>query len=160
MNGGTIFCVRKWKIRKYLIDNNFVDCVIQLPANLFFGTSIDTCIMVMKKSKSENKTLFIDASRECVKVTNNNKLTQGNIEKIVTAYAKRKNTKYFTRLVPNKEIAEQNYNLSVNTYVEQEDKKEVIDITELNSEIERIVARSDVLRNEIKAIIKEIEGKK
>jgi len=147
------------KIRKYLIDNNFIDCVIQLPDNLFFGTSIATCIMVIKKSKSENKTLFIDASRECVKVTNNNKLTAANIEKIVAAYIKRKTTQYFTRLVPNKEIAEQNYNLSVSTYVEQEDKREVVDITKLNAEIERIIARSDVLRSEISKIITEIEGR-
>jgi len=146
------------KIRKYLIDNNSIDCVIQLPDNLFFGTSIATCIMVMKKSKSENSTLFIDASRECVKVTNNNKLTPGNIEKIVAAYTNRETVEHFARIVPNSDIAEQNYNLSVSTYVEQEDKREVIDITELNAEIERIVARSDVLRREISAIIAEIEG--
>jgi type I restriction enzyme M protein len=147
------------KIRKYLIDNNFVDCVIQLPDNLFFGTSIATCIMVMKKSKSENNTLFIDASREYVKVTNNNKLTQANIEKIVAAYKSREKVEYFAKLVPNSEIAEQNYNLSVSTYVEQEDTREVVDITELNAEIGRIVKRSDVLRGEIDAIIAEIEGK-
>jgi type I restriction enzyme M protein len=95
------------KIRKYLIDNNFVDCVIQLPDNLFFGTSIATCIMVMKKSKTDNSTLFIDASGECVKVTNNNKLTQSNIEKIVAAYTNRETAEHFTRLAPNSEIAEQ-----------------------------------------------------
>lgn len=76
------------KIRKYLIDNNFIDCVIQLPANLFFGTSIATCIMVMKKNKTDNKTLFIDDSSECVKVTNNNKLTSANIDRIVDVFAK------------------------------------------------------------------------
>jgi type I restriction enzyme M protein len=146
------------KIRKYLIDNNFIDCVIQLPDNLFFGTSIATCIMVMKKSKSENSTLFIDASKEFVKITNNNKLTAANIEKIVAAYAKREDMAHFTRLVPNSEIEEQNYNLSVSSYVEQEDTREVIDITELNTEIKRIVTRSDVLRSEIAAIIAEIEG--
>ena len=148
------------KIRKYLVDNNFIDCVIQLPDNLFFGTSIATCIMVMKKSKSENNTLFIDASRECVKVTNNNKLTPANIDKIVIAYTKRKTVKHFSRLVPNSEIAEQNYNLSISSYVEQEDKREIVDIAELNAEIERIVAREDVLRREIAAIVAEIEGKK
>jgi type I restriction enzyme M protein len=110
------------------------------------------------KSKSENSTLFIDASGECVKVTNNNKLTQKNIEKIVAAYTCRKTAEHFTRLVPNSEIAEQNYNPSVSTYVEQEDKREKVDITELNAEIERIVARADVLRGEIAAIIMEIEG--
>ena len=146
------------KIRKYLIDNNFIDCVIQLPDNLFYGTSIATCIMVMKKSKSENSTLFIDASREFVKVTNNNKLMQENIIKIVAAYTDRSDIEYFARLVPNSEIAEQNYNLSVSTYVEQEDTRAVINIVELNAEIERIVARSDVLRNEIAAIVAEIEG--
>jgi type I restriction enzyme M protein len=124
------------KIRRYLIDNNFVDCVIQLPDNLFYGTTIATCIMTLKKSKSENATLFIDASRECVKVTNSNKLTQANIDKIVAAYTERANADYFTKLVPNADIAEHDYNISVSTYVEQEDKREVVDITRLNAEIE------------------------
>jgi type I restriction enzyme M protein len=146
------------KIRKNLVDNNFIDCVIQLPDNLFFGTSIATCIMVMKKSKSDNSTLFIDASRECVKVTNNNKLTPENIGKIVAAYSDRVDSDYFTRLVKNEEIAGQDYNLSVSTYIEKEDTREAIDITMLNAEIERIVAREDVLRKEINAIIAEIEG--
>jgi len=146
------------KIRKYLIDNNFIDCVIQLAGNLFFGTSIATCIMVLKKSKNENRTLFIDASKEFVKVTNNNKLTIRHIEKIVAAYTSREDAPHFARLVPNAEIAEQSYNLSVSSYVEQEDTREVINITELNAEIERIVSRSDVLRREIDAIIAEIEG--
>jgi type I restriction enzyme M protein len=145
------------KIRKYLIDNNFVDCVIQLPGNLFFGTSIATCIIVLKKSKNENSTLFIDASREFVKVTNNNKLTQKHIEKIVTAYSKRSNTRYFSRRVKNKDIAAQDYNLSVSSYVAQEDKRELVDITKLNAEIETIVARENVLRKEINAIIAEID---
>jgi len=146
------------KIRKYLIDNNFIDCVIQLAGNLFFGTSIATCIMVLKKSKSENSTLFIDASKEFVKVTNNNKLTVAHIEKIVATYTGRENTPHFAKLVPNSDIAEQGYNLSVSSYVEQEDTREVINITELNAEIERIVSRGDVLRREIDAIVAEIEG--
>jgi type I restriction enzyme M protein len=148
------------KIRKYLIDNNFVDCIIQLPDNLFFGTSIATCIMVLKKSKSENSTLFIDATGECVKVTNNNKLTDANIEKILTAFTARKTKQYFTKLIPNKKIAEQEYNLSVSTYVEQEDKREAIDIKTLNADIKKIVERENVLRVEIDKIIKEIEGSK
>jgi type I restriction enzyme M protein len=147
------------KIRKYLIDNNFIDCVIQLPGNLFYGTSIATCNMVLKKSKSTNSTLFIDASREFVKITNNNKLTATNIEKIVGTYIDWVTVPYLAKLVPNGDIAAQNYNLSVTTYVEQEDTREVIDITVLNAEIERIVARTDVLRREISAIIAEIEGK-
>lgn len=145
------------KIRKYLIDNNFVDCVIQLPDNLFFGTSIATCIMVLKKSKSENKTLFIDASKECVKVTNNKKLMDGNIEKIVEAFTKREDTSHFVKLVNNDMIAEEDYNLSVSTYVDQEDTREIIDIKSLNKEIEEIVAREDVLRKEIAEIIRDIE---
>lgn len=145
------------KIRKYLIDNNFVDCVIQLPSNLFFGTSIATCIMVLKKSKDENKTLFIDATNECVKVTNNNKLSDENISKIVDVFGNKEDKEYFSRLVSNEEIAENDYNLSVSTYVEQEDTREVIDIKVLNAEIEQIVAREEALRAEIAKIIAEIE---
>jgi type I restriction enzyme M protein len=146
------------KIRKYLIDNNYVDCIIQLPDNLFYGTSIATCIMVLKKSKSENSTLFIDASREFVKVGNSNKLTSENIAKIVDAFTARIDVNHFVRLVDNSEIAAQGYNLSVQAYVEPEDTREPIDIKKLNAEIESIVARVDVLRNEIAAIIAEIEG--
>ncbi|MDR1354379.1 MAG: type I restriction-modification system subunit M [Oscillospiraceae bacterium] len=145
------------KIRKYLIDNNYIDCVIQLPDNLFFGTSISTCVMVLKKSKSGNSTLFIDASRECVKVTNSNKLTTANIDAILAAYTNRENVDYIASLVPNGDIAAQGYNLSVRTYVEQEDRREVVDIKILNAEIERIVSREDVLRREINTIIAKIE---
>lgn len=146
------------KIRKYLIDNNFVDCVIQLPDNLFFGTSIATCIMVLKKSKPDNSTLFIDATKEFVKVTNNNKLSEDNINSILETYTKREDKDYISRLVPNSEIQEQEYNLSVSTYVEQEDTREVIDIVELNKEITRIVERENTLRIEIDKIISEIEA--
>lgn len=145
------------KIRKYLIDNNFIDCVIQLPDNLFFGTSIATCVMVLKRSKADNATLFIDASKEFTKVTNSNKLTQENIDTIVAAYAGRKDKQHFTRLVSNSEISEHDYNLSVSTYVEQEDTREKIDIVKLNAEIAEIVAREQVLRDEIDKIIAEIE---
>lgn len=144
------------KIRKYLIDNNFIDCIIQLPANLFFGTTIATCIMVLKKSKTDNKTLFIDASAECVKVTNNNRLTDDNIDKIVKTFTERSDIEHFSRLVPYEEIKENDYNLSVSTYVEAEDTREVIDIVKLNAEIEEIVARENVLRSEIDKIIAEI----
>ncbi|MBT9158069.1 MAG: putative type I restriction enzymeP M protein [Firmicutes bacterium] len=144
------------KIRKYLIDNNYIDCVIQLPDNLFFGTSIATCIMVLKKSKTENSTLFIDASKECVKVTNSNKLTQKNMDTIINAYTKRADSDHFAMLVPNADIAAQDYNLSVSTYVEQKDTREVIDIGRLNAEIDEIVARAQILRDEIAKIIAEI----
>lgn len=130
------------RIRQYLIENNYIDCVIQLPDNLFYGTSIATCIMVLKKSKAENSTLFIDASNECVKVTNNNKLKPENITNILNAYVDRKNIAHFARLVSNADIAAQDYNLSVSTYVEQEDTREKVDIVALNAEIEKIVARA------------------
>ena len=144
------------KIRKYLIDNNFIDCVIQLPDNLFYGTSIATCIMVLKKSKADNSTLFIDASGEFIKVTNSNKLTPDNIQAILDAYTERSDKDHVAKLVPNTEIAEQGYNLSVSTYVEQEDTREKVDIAALNREIEEIVARQQVLRDEIAKIIAEI----
>ncbi len=145
------------KIRKYLIDNNFIDCIIQLPSNLFFGTSIATCIMVLKKGKADNKTLFIDASDECIKVTNNNKLTQENIAHIVSAFAERTEKAHFSHLAAYEEIEGNDYNLSVSTYVEAEDTREKIDIVKLNAEIEEIVAREQVLRDEIAKIIAEIE---
>jgi len=146
------------KIRKYLVDNNYIDCVIQLPPNLFFGTSIATCIMVLKRNKADSKVLFIDASEEFVKVTNNNKLTGENIAHIVDAFVQRADKDYFCKLATYDEVKEQNYNLSVSTYVEQKDTREQIDIVKLNAEIKEIVAREQVLRDEIDKIIAEIEG--
>ena len=147
------------KIRKYLIDNNYIDCIIQLPDNLFFGTSIATCIMVLKKGKAESKTLFIDASKECVKVTNSNKLTEENIENILKVFTERKEKiDYVSRLVNNDEIAQNEYNLSVSSYVEAEDTREVIDIKVLNAQIAEIVEKENKLRAEIDKIISEIEG--
>lgn len=145
------------KIRKYLIDNNYVDGIIQLPSNLFFGTSIATCIMVMKKNKNDNKTLFIDATDECIKVTNNNKLTPDNIDRIVEVFAKREEIEHFSHLADYDEVVKNDYNLSVSTYVEAKDTREVIDIVKLNAEIKEIVAREQVLRDEIDKIIAEIE---
>ncbi len=145
------------KIRKYLIDNNYIDCIIQLPDNLFFGTSIATCIMILKKSKTENTTLFINASKECVKITNNNKLTETNIQNILNAYKERIDKEYYAQLVQNEKIVENSYNLSVSSYVEQEDTREKIDIKKLNAEIKEIVAREEILRAEIDKIIAEIE---
>lgn len=148
------------KIRKYLVDNNYVDCLIQLPNNLFYGTSIATCIMVLKKSKTDNRVLFIDASQQFVKVTNSNKLTQANIDHILNTYIVRQDISHQARLVPQEEIADKDYALSISSYVEKEDTREIIDIKVLNAEIKRIVAREDVLRREIDAIIAEIEGEK
>ena len=146
------------KIRRYLIDNNFVDCIIQLPDNLFFGTSIATCIMVLKKNKKDNNTLFIDATKECIKVTNNNKLTEENINNIIKIFKNREDVEYIAKLVSNKEIAENDYNLSVSTYVEKEDTREKIDIVELNKKIDEIVAKEQELRDAINKIISEIEA--
>ena len=146
------------KIRQYLIDNGYVDCIIQLPDNLFFGTTIATNIMIIRRGKTDNTTLFIDASKECVKVTNSNKLAQENIEHIVQLFTERKDVSHVAHLAAYEEIKEQDYNLSVSTYVEAEDTREKIDIVKLNAEIEEIVAREDVLRSEIRKIIAEIEG--
>ena len=146
------------KIRKYLIDNNFVDSVIQLPQNLFFGTSIATVILTLKRGKKDNNVLFIDATKECVKVTNNNKLMPENIEKIVEIYKNREDVEHVAHLASYDEMKGQNFNLSVSTYVEAEDTREKIDIVALNAEIERIVEKENELRKAIDEIIKEIEG--
>lgn len=153
------------KIRKYLIDNNFVECIIQLPDNLFYGTSIATCIMVLKKGKIDSKTLFIDASKEFLKVTNNNKLTtfadnaeNNNIKTILESYIKRETKEHFAYLATRDEIEKADYNLSVSSYVEQEDTRKVTDIKVLNAEIAKIVEKENALRAEIDKIIEEIEG--
>ena len=146
------------KIRKYLIDNNYVDTVIQLPQNLFFGVSIATCIIVLKKSKKENKTLFIDASQLFVHEGNKNKLSSENIDAIVTEFAERREVKHFSALIDNRIVAENNYNLSVSSYVEAEDTRPKIDIKELNEHIRKIVAHENKLRTEIDKIIAELEN--
>ena len=148
------------KIRKYLVENNYIDTVIQLPSNLFFGTSIATCIIVLKKGKTDSKTLFVDASKECVSVTNSNKLTQANIEKIHKTVLEKTEENHFSRLVEMSEITQNDFNLSVSNYIEQEDTTEKIDITELNAEISKIVALQSQLRTEIDQIVAEIEGEK
>lgn len=145
------------KIRKYLIDNNYIESIIQLPDNLFYGTNIATCIMVLKKSKIDNKTLFIDASKESTKATNSNRLDSKNIENILNAYKNRKTEDYFAALVKQEDIEKEDYNLSVSTYVQSEDTSEVIDISALNVEISKIVEHENALRIEIDAIIAEIE---
>jgi len=148
------------KIRKYLIDNNFVDCVIQMPSDLFFGTTIATCIIVLKKSKKEPKTLFIDASAEFVRGGNKNKLSDDNRKRILQAFQKREDVEYFAKLIDNEQIAENDHNLSVSSYVIPEDTREEIDIDVLNKQIEGIVQRQNKLRSEIDAIVAEIEGDK
>lgn len=144
------------KIRKYLVDSNFVDCIIQLPANLFFGTTIATCIMVLKKNKTDKRILFIDASNEFVKVTNNNKLTQKNLDTIVSTFADKTEKPYFSYLADYEEICGYNYNLSVSTYIAPEDVREKIDIEEVNARIAEVVARENELREEIQRIMEEL----
>jgi type I restriction enzyme M protein len=148
------------KIRKYLVDNNYVDAVIQLPPDLFFGTTIATCVVILKKSKKENKTLFIDASKEFVRGGNKNKLSEVNRKKILDAFIVRKDAEYFAKLVDNNTIAENDYNIAVSSYVVAEDTREVVDIKDLNQEIERIVARQIELRTAIDEIVNDIEGGK
>lgn len=147
------------KIRKYLIENNYVDAVIQLPPDLFFGTTIATCIVVLKKSKKDNKTLFIDASAEFVRGGNKNKLSEANRSKILDAFIKREDIEHFAKLVDNQDIAENDYNIAVSSYVAQKDTREVVDIVQLNAEIEQIVVRQQELRTAIDEIVKDIEGK-
>lgn len=147
------------KIRKYLIDNNYIDTVIQLPADLFFGVTIATCIIVLKKSKKDNKTLFIDASAEFVRAGNKNKLSPENRKKILTAFIERQDDDYFAKLVDNKDIANNDYNIAVSSYVAAKDTREVIDIKELNAKISQIVKRQQQLREAIDEIIEEIESK-
>lgn len=146
------------KIRKYLIDNNYVDAVIQLPPDLFFGTTIATCIIVLKKSKSDNATLFIDASALFMRVGNKNRLTAAHRQSILDAYTGREDAPHFARLVENVEIAENGYNISVSSYVIQEDTRDAVDITALNAEIAGIVARQAELRQAIDAIVADLEG--
>jgi type I restriction enzyme M protein len=146
------------KIRKYLIDNNYVDTVIQLPGDLFFGTTIATCIVVLKKSKADNKTLFIDGSQEFVRKGNKNKLSEENREKILDTFTERADAEHFATLVENDAIADNGYNIAVSTYVQAEDTREAVDIQELNAEIARMVARQSELRQKIDAIVADLDG--
>lgn len=146
------------KIRAYMVENNFVDAVIQLPENLFFGTNISTAILVLKKSKSDNNVLFINASAECVKVGNKNKLSSENIETIYKLYSNREDVDYKAKLVDCEAILKNDANLSVSSYVEKEDTREKIDIVALNARIAEIVAEQAVLRKAVDDIVAELEG--
>jgi type I restriction enzyme M protein len=146
------------KIRKYLIDNNYVDAVIQLPPDLFFGTTIATCVIVLKKSKADNAVLFIDASAEFVRGGNKNKLSEENRERILYAFIDRKDIDHFARLVPNSDIAENEYNIAVSSYVEQNNETEEVDIEKLNARIAEIVIRQQKLREAIDEIVADLEG--
>ena len=148
------------KIRKYLIDNNFVETVISLAPNLFYGTSIAVNILVLSKSKTDTRTQFIDVSGENFykKETNNNILTNDHIEEIIKMFDNKEDIDHVSKLVENDKIAEENYNLSVSSYVEAKDTREIIDINVLNTEIKTTVSKIDKLRAEIDNIITEIEA--
>lgn len=146
------------QIRKYLIDQNFIDTIIQLPDNLFFGTNIATSIIVLKKNKPNMHTLFIDASEQFTKVTKKNILESTHIDTIVNAYATRQDIEYFSRLVSVEEIRANDYNLSTSTYITPKDTREVIDITALNAQIAQIVEKQAALRMQIDSIISSLEG--
>lgn len=146
------------KIRQYLIDNNYIDAVIQLPSDLFFGTTIATCIIVLKKSKFDNATLFIDASSLFVRSGNKNKLLPEHQQRILDAFIGRQSIDHFARLVDNGDIAANGYNIAVSSYVEHADTSEAVNITALNTEIARIVARQAELRTQIDAIVTDLEG--
>ncbi len=145
------------KIRKYLIDNNYVDTVIQLPPDLFFGTTIATCILVLKKSKRDNSVLFIDASAESIRPGNKNKLSELNRQRILDAYIARNDVDHFAKLVTTAELADDLYNLSVKSHVEADNTLEVFDITALNAEIARMVGLQEKLREQVDAIVAELE---
>ena len=146
------------KIRKYLVDENYIDAVIQLPPDLFFGTTIGTCIIVLKKSKKDNATLFIDASQLSVRVGNKNKLTDDYRKQILNAYMERKDEAHFAKLVLNSDIAENDYNIAVSSYVEQENTTKEVDIEKLNAQIAEIVIKQNKLRTAIDEIIADLEG--
>ncbi len=148
------------KIRKYLIDNNYVDTVIQLPADLFFGSTIATIIMVLRRNKKDNKVLFIDASQEFVRIDTKNKLSDKNIDNILDTVRFRKEERYFSKYVDQKDIVDNNYNLSINNYVQVEDTREVIDIKVLNNQINEVVRNVDRLRTEIDKIVNKLENDK
>jgi len=145
------------KIRKYLVDENYIETIISLAPNLFYGTSISVNILVLSKHKADNKIQFIDASKLYQKQTNNNILTNDNIEQIINIFDKKEDIKYFAKCVDHEKIAKNDYNLSVSAYIETEDTREKIDIKKLNSELKTTVEKIDKLRTQIDKIIAEIE---
>lgn len=146
------------KIRQYLVDNNYVETVISLAPNLFFGTTIAVTILVLSKNKADNTTQFIDASALFKKETNNNVLLDTHIEQIIQVFDSKENVAHFAQSVPLEKVAANDYNLSVSSYVEAKDTREVVDITQLNAELKITVAKIDQLRRDIDAIVAEIEG--
>ena len=145
------------KIRKYMIDNNFVDTVIQLPPDLFFGTSIATCILVLKKNKLDNNILFVDASNEFIRNTNKNKLSEENINNIISLLKDRKSVENKSYLATYKEIKDNDFNISVNSYLKANTEDTNIDIEEINKKLAEVVPRQQQIREELEKIIRELE---
>ena len=145
------------KIRQYMIDNNFVDTVIQLPSDLFFGTPIATCVLVLKKNKVDNNILFLDATDECVRNGNKNKLSDENINNIISILKDRKSVEKKSYLATYEEIKENKYNISVNTYLKDEEGQPPIDIKEVNEKLNKIIPKQQLIRKELEEIIKELE---
>ena len=146
------------KIRQYLVDNNYVESVISLAPNLFFGTTIAVTILVLSKHKTDTTTQFIDASGLFKKETNNNALLDTHIDQIMSVFDSKENVEYFAQSVPFENVAANDYNLSVSSYVEGKDYREVVDIRVLNAKIANIVMRQADLRMQIDAIVADIEG--
>lgn len=146
------------KIRQYLVDNNYVETVISLAPNLFYGTTIAVNILVLAKNKKDTTTQFIDASGLFKKETNNNVLLDSHIEQIMAVFDSKENVDHFAKSVPLEDVVAKEYNLSVSTYVEAKDNREAVDIAQLNAELKTTVARIDQLRKDIDAIVAEIEG--
>ncbi|QCZ36599.1 type I restriction-modification system subunit M [Mycoplasma nasistruthionis] len=147
------------KIRQYLVENNYIDTIIELPQNLFFGTGISTYILVMKKNKQNDRNImFINASKLFKKEGKHNILTDENIAQIIDLFSSRKEEQYLSKIVTPDEIKENNYNLSVSNYVEIENTKPVIDIKELNAKIKATSKKINELRAEIDQIIEELES--
>ena len=147
------------KIRQYLVENNYVETVISLAPNLFYGTTIAVNILVLSKHKTENTTQFINASELFKKETNNNILTEKHIEQIMRVFDCKANVEHFAKSVAFEAIQANDYNLSVSSYIEAKDTREIVDIARLNTELKNTVAKIDHLRNEIDTIVAEIEAK-
>jgi type I restriction enzyme M protein len=146
------------KIRQYLVDNNYVETVISLAPNLFYGTTIAVTILVLSKHKTDTTTQFIDASALFKKETNTNTLLDAHIDQIMTVFDSKANIDHFAQSVPFEKVASNDYNLSVSSYVEAKDNREVVDIAQLNAELKTTVTKIDQLRTEIDAILAQIDG--
>lgn len=146
------------KIRQYLVDNNYVETVISLAPNLFFGTTIAVNILVLSKHKTDTNVQFIDASELFKKETNNNILTDDHIRQIMSVFDSKADTDHLAKTVPYETVASNDYNLSVSSYVAAKDTREIVNITELNAELKTTVSKIDQLRQDIDAIVAEIEG--